>query len=493
MLKMWVIKNLREQTPTMVLCVITFLDSKLCKLKYNSNENKLKQITKSSYLKVHFMENLKVLAEFYDKNITGFGTFGNKLSITPEGKFVKVSGVKGAWGRSFGIEQSFVSTRIQDLIKDEFEKELDNISRVPDINNAMLSNLSLVCRALKGHITILEEYKIDLRATLYAQGTRKAILDIIKSNIKKIILHDRNIYTKFDKNQRTFLANQLGVTKDPNQEVDFVDGGICWGIAAKWCQRWVGDKKGFQATSKVDWTINNMFDAPLLHHTPDALRFQKKSIEMFTLMKLQNTISLVGGSLRKVGGELALAMRIFTPDEELKNSKKYNLLMKEKKVGSTAKMGPNEVSEILFKSNQRDKVYANFNDYIEKVVAKYEKLFFDAREYIDYKRTGKIDHCDGAQEVFLRATIDKIIQKIEDDGKNFGNHPVAFIVSWSEKSGGHAMACAIDQNKWYFMDPNYGEWRGSKEDIKDIILLLASLYSLSFKIIKWSTHRLRHT
>lgn len=210
-------------------------------------------------------------------------------------------------------------------------------------------------------------------------------------------------------------------------------------------------------------------------------------------MKLQNTISLVGGSLRKVGGELALAMRIFTPDEELKNSKKYNLLMKEKKVGSTAKMGPNEVSEILFKSNQRDKVYANFNDYIEKVVAKYEKLFFDAREYIDYKRTGKIDHCDGAQEVFLRATIDKIIQKIEDDGKNFGNHPVAFIVSWSEKSGGHAMACAIDQNKWYFMDPNYGEWRGSKEDIKDIILLLASLYSLSFKIIKWSTHRLRHT
>ncbi len=497
MLKMWVIKNIREQTPTMVLCVITFLDSKLCKLKYNSNENKLKQITKSSYLKVHFMENLKVLAEFYDKNITGFGTFGNKLSITPEGKFVKVSGVKGAWGRSFGIEQSFVSTRIQDLIKDEFEKELDNISRVPDINNAMLSNLSLVCRALKGHITILEEYKIDLRATLYAQGTRKAILDIIKSNIKKIILHDRNIYTKFDKNQRTFLANQLGVTKDPNQEVDFVDGGICWGITAKWCQRWVGDKRGFKETSKSNWNIANLFDEDiprLLHHTPDAIRFQKKSIEMFTLQKLQKTLT-GGGSLRKVGGELALAMRIFTSKEDKDKSKKYKLLEDGKIDGSTTKMGPNAITSILFKSNLRDKVYVDASDYIVKVVAKYDNLFLDKLDQVLYKRTGKIDYCDGAQEIFLSSTIDQIIKKIEDDGKNFGNHPVAFIVTWSRISGGHAMACAIDQDKWYFMDPNYGEWRGSKEFIRNIIALLASLYTLqpSKTITKWGTQRLRHT
>jgi hypothetical protein len=325
--------------------------------------------------------------------------------------------------------------------------------------------------------------------------TKEYIINKIKAKLKEILLHDTHIYTKFEKSQRTFLAN-VGAG---NKEIDLVNGGICWGISAKWCQRWVGDKKGFKATKKYAWTLANFFDDvpldPTVHATLDPIRFQKKSNEMFVLMQLQNTAGESGGALKEAGGRLALAMRMHTPQENVTKAKNYNILQGNKKIGTTPLKGPNEISNVVFKSTQRDKHYDNANDYINKAVAKYADLFLDPRDYFEIKRTGKIDYCDGAQERVLSSVMDQIITSL-DNGKYFGAHPVAFIVSWRAPKSGHAMASAYDQQEdlWYFMDPNYGEWRGTQEYIRKIIALLASLYSLTANrpIQRWATQRLRH-
>lgn len=430
-------------------------------------------------------QNLEVLAQFAEQGIKDFGTRGNKLSISANGKFERDSGIGGAFSRTFSrTEQSFTSQRIQDLIRQEFKTELSKIKDDDTINDNALDRITLCFRAYRGFLQIARGYYdrkkggevIDFNQI---KVSFEEIPKLIKRKVKSYILHVTNINVSFPESQRTFLPNYHDPSK-PSVSIDLVNGGICWGISAKWCTRWVRGKKGFGA-KKTKYVVAPLFDQDFgaTYQTDDKDRFIKKSTEMFVLMHHQNLFF-------KKAGFMSDAMKMFLPTDEASHkivggSGGKSILARNDAASKALSQSPTRVWN-------ED---ANLHDYVTRIKPKYDGIQIDGQVNIN-------DYTKGKKYYLVGPNSNEVKKTAEDFFQNANLHKTngAYMVYWDQAKvdggGGHAMAAAFDplSNNWFFMDPNYGEWSGSFEKINNILKLIIALYSIECKPYLWSSQRI---
>jgi hypothetical protein len=430
-------------------------------------------------------QNLEVLAQFAEQAVTDYGTRGNKLSISASGKFEKESGISGSFSRTFSrTEQSFTSQRIQRLIRQEFTTELAKVKDGQLISDDALDIITLCFRAYRGFRQIATGYTkrkqngeaIDMNEIYLSY---KEIPKLIKTKIKSLMLHASNIGILFPESQRTFLTNYADPS-NPKVVIDLVNGGICWGISAKWCTRWVSGKKGF-GVRKTKYVVAPLFDEDFgkTYNTDDKERFQKKATEMFVLMHHQNLFF-------KKAGFVGDAMKMFLPTD--KKTFKATGVAGAKMQLSTNDAAAKSLAQSPTRTWHED---SNLNSYISRIDVKYADIKIDGQVDISDHTNGQKYHLVGPNSSVVKATVDELFNNVSPHKATS-----AFLIYWDQRKvdggGGHAMASAYDllSNSWFFMDPNYGEWHGSFDKIKNVLKLIISLYSIECKPYLWSSQRI---
>lgn len=437
--------------------------------------------------------NLLVLASFWELGVAA----KDKLSITRQGTFERVSGLRGSWSRTFDrLDQSFTSERIQLIINQNFTRVLDSINNDTTIDDGLILRFNQLFLAYKGFCMLDSHYDSNDRHHEFGKkawdllNRNLAFIGEIQKKMKAVFRSKNNIYINFNNDQKTFLP--LIDSPNSKDQVDFLGKGICWGISAKWCQRWVRGKEGFGARKIGELSTANMFSNGW--DQPDDVRFQKKSTEMFVLMKHQNTIGSMGGQLRLAGGFMQEAMTIFSDGDQEKGYSTNS--------GKTEKYTYRGAATAIH--TQRNQLAANktepFNNYATRKAADYDDIMMSARSEFKLIHAYKRDMDIGPGEFTLITAIDNMLHRITST-PNYGKS--AFFVIWRAKNeiivkrkkeeveSGHAMAIAFSLNdqKWYFMDPNYGEWRGNYDFIRNVILLVFSFYTVNNSIYQVASQR----
>lgn len=346
---------------------------------------------------------MEVLAQFAEQGIKDYGTRGNKLSISATGRFERDSGIGGAFSRTFSrTEQSFTSQRVQNLIREEFKAELSKIKDSDAINDTALDRITICFRAYKGFLQIARGY--------YDRKKRGEVIDVnqiklsleeipklIKRKVKSYILHVSNINVSFPESQQTFLPNYHDPSK-PNVSIDLVNGGICWGISAKWCTRWVRGKKGFGA-KKIKYVVSPLFDDDFgaTYQTDDKERFHKKSTEMFVLMHHQNLFF-------KKAGFMSDAMKMFLSTE----AAAHNVVGAS---GGKTTLARNDAAAKAF-SQSPTRVWhedSDLNDYITRINSKYVGVQIDGQVDIHDYTNGKKYYLVGPNSNEVKKTAEDFL------------------------------------------------------------------------------------
>lgn len=404
-------------------------------------------------------EKLVILASFDQKNKA---TFGKRLQIRNNGDFELVGGVfANVFQRK--KEDSLTSKSNYDRVNGLLTEEITKLAADP-------RQFQQVVSAYRGYSRLLKE------------GYAGRINDGLKQSFEEIHKGLESSYIKLIYKDKSYRPGQLYL----NSQKTFISDdkvlgeGNCYGIACLWAARWVlSGKKGY-ATSK------NSPNPVSLSGQND--RVQNKNLLIHAFQNNQHKINQ-GANLRDIlrdayipGAPLPAAifyLNVVNNSQAINNN--YNTLFNQMQARGYNKQASSQ----------------------EHLIAKSQK-------YINLQ-TSTFHKIKLKQVTFAQAWEDEGIEQLIEDififfnsnrqPSNMGN--CAFLLSWMAKNpaessyymkegAGHCMACFKNEadNKWYFMDPNFGEWNGDETYVKKIVAFIASYYSLSYEYKHWEIVKL---
>lgn len=178
--------------------------------------------------------NLKELAKF-DRRID-IGTFGAKLNIEANGKFILVKGAMAALRRDSGssLTKDYNRKTIENLLEQSITLLLNQgIQLNPELRKAIFD-------AIRGYRWLLGTYSIENRSGLFDASLEK--LNLIQQNftdkLKAAINKMDQFHMWFGDVQPEMRMENYGQSVYMDDK-DLLSNGICAGITTKWLVRWV--------------------------------------------------------------------------------------------------------------------------------------------------------------------------------------------------------------------------------------------------------------
>jgi len=405
-------------------------------------------------------QKLALLAGFDEGHI---GTGGRKLTIHADGSYECISGLVGNIFRRSSADSLTEQTKYT-AVKDLFLREIRALPAAPDA-----ARVGRLCAAFRGYSRLVKRgYADRINAN---DGFKNSYKDIesqliaaLQGYMKAPDQGNGGMVLQYVNNQSTFI--------DDSQ---ILDKGACFGIATKWAARWVLD-------GKVSYAISGQGQTVLVDQR-NLGRIHRKSPEIYALQKKQHALR-AGGNVGQIisapfVAQPAAPINIFAPILALQNTQNAQAI--------------NTNLDTLYKNRPAGSAQsvqqATVRQHLDVKAIKYDLLQTTARRDFQAERFFSCNWNDNV----VRRTFDSIFAYINASA---GNGRSAFLVSWSAREpeqsryngegGGHAMACfKYDLQRWFFMDPNFGEWGGTETQIKEIMGKVASYYSASHELSQW--------
>ena len=375
---------------------------------------------------------------------------GKKLNIDrTNGSWSIVSGVSGAFNRR--DDDSLTHERVLEAINKVFEESLSEVSysnlQIIDADRKE-EKLTPIVKAYRGYANMIDNGYSSRRdknnnsTNINAQNLNNSLRYIGHRIDRRItaIACAENTGHFYSFSQNSFFPDRADV-----------EDGKCYGISALWLARYVvEDKKLYHNKTQSE----NDFKK----------RMQKKALKILALHHTQNKIDS-GGAIAAILDENA----IIKPTSFLNLLQNYRNHFNAKPI----------MSKLI-----------NVHAHNESIGIR------DA-----YRRSPQQALQDNIAKLNTLQSSSTVKQKTKSIKFSLGNDPylirekkTGYLVSFDlekkveslqeTEQGGHALALFYSDvdNYWYFIDPNYGEWRLLEHEMKKIFARVIALYTFGYTV-----------